>query len=379
MESRRSRSVSRLTAFALGGLLLCATASQAQIRTVLVSPVPGNPVASGANLLAALAGIAAPSSTNPWLLKIEPGIYDLQGSSLVMRSWVDVEGSGIGVTIIKGNLNPEPLMDAGVVEGADSAELRYLTIEATAVQGGYVIGMYNENVAPRVHRVKITASGGRTDWGMRNFNAAPLIDEIEVSVTATGTSSTAYGIVYTGPAEANPRRAEIRRSRILANDATSNYGIFVTTGLYLREIRDSEITAVRGTNTYGIAVDGIMAGPAETMTIDHCEIDALSGSSDNYGVYVGGSQVGSTVQTFFADIQADGAVGSNRYAIRQNSSSPVNVVNSSLIAGTNTVLSVGPVAIGATRLLGGAVTGGGYVGCFGVWDELGIFYPNTCP
>jgi hypothetical protein len=376
MEIRRSWSVPRLAAFALGGLLLCATASQAQIRTVLVSPVPGNPVASGANLLAALAGIAAPSSTNPWLLKIEPGIYDLQGSSLVMRSWVDVEGSGIGVTIIKGSLNPEPLMDAGVVEGADNAELRGLTIQATAVQGGYVIGMYNENVAPRVHRVKITASGGLTDWGMRNSNAAPIIDEIEVSVTASGT---AYGIVYTGPAEANPRRAEIRRSRIVANDATNNYGIFVTTGLYLREIRDSEITALRGTNTYGIAVDSIIAGPAEIMTIDHCEIDALSGSGDNHGVFVGGSQVASSVQAYFVDIQVDGAAGTNRYGIRQNSTGSVNVTNSSLVAATNTVLSLGPLAVGATRLLGGPVTGGGYAGCFGVWDELGIFYPNTCP
>lgn len=376
MESRRSRSVSRLTAFALGGLLLCAAASQAQVRTVLVSPVPGNPVASGASLLAALAGITSPSSTNPWLLKIEPGIYDLQGSSLVMRSWVDVEGSGIGVTTIKGNLNPEPGMDAGVVEGADNAELRYLTIAATAVQGGYVIGMYNENVAPRVHRVKITAAGGLTDWGMRNFNAAPVIDEIEVSSTASGT---AYGIVYTGSAETSPRRAEIRRSRIVANDATNNYGIYITTGLFLREIRDSEITALRGTSTYGIAIDGIIAGPAETITIDHCEIDAWSASGDNYGVYVGGSQVGSTVQALFADIHADGAAGTGRYAIRQNSSSPANLQNSSLIGATNTVLSVGPIAIGATRLLGGAVSGGGYVGCFGVWDELGIFYPNTCP
>jgi hypothetical protein len=43
---------------------------QAQSRIVTVSPVPGDPVASGTALRNALAGIPSPSATNPWLLKI---------------------------------------------------------------------------------------------------------------------------------------------------------------------------------------------------------------------------------------------------------------------------------------------------------------------
>src|SRR5829696_8493450 len=70
-----------------GCVLLNSSVASAQIRTVLVSPVPGNPIASGTALQNALAGISSPSDTNRWLLKIEPGVYDIQSGSLTMRPW----------------------------------------------------------------------------------------------------------------------------------------------------------------------------------------------------------------------------------------------------------------------------------------------------
>src|ERR1041384_6430129 len=82
-------------------ILFSSSITSAQIRTVLVSPVPGDPIASGTNLRNALDNIPSPSSTNRWLVKIEPGIYQLQGNALSMRPWVDIEGSGIGVTTIR--------------------------------------------------------------------------------------------------------------------------------------------------------------------------------------------------------------------------------------------------------------------------------------
>ena len=49
-------------------------------------------------------GIADPSASNPYLVKIEPGIYDLEADSLFMRPYVDIEGSGEGVTTITSSL-----------------------------------------------------------------------------------------------------------------------------------------------------------------------------------------------------------------------------------------------------------------------------------
>jgi len=67
-------------------ILFSSSVASAQIRTVLVSPVPGDPIASGTNLRNALANIPSPSSTNHWSPKIEPGIYQLQGTALLVRS-----------------------------------------------------------------------------------------------------------------------------------------------------------------------------------------------------------------------------------------------------------------------------------------------------
>src|SRR5262245_12834063 len=126
---RQSRPFSaRLVSLVCGlALLLGVETAQAQIRTVLVSPVPGDPAASGTALLNALAGISSPSSTNRWLLKIEPGIYDVGTTPLQMRSWVDIEGSGIGVTTIRGTA----VAYNATVHGASNAELRLLTVEAS--------------------------------------------------------------------------------------------------------------------------------------------------------------------------------------------------------------------------------------------------------
>src|SRR5215218_2906177 len=159
-----------------GCVLLNSSVASAQIRTVLVSPVPGNPVASGTALQSALAGISSPSATNRWLLKIEPGIYDLQSGSLQMRAWVDVAGSGIDLTTIHST--------GTTIIGASDTELRMLTVEAIGNSATQVIAMFNENANPRVYRVKfVTQTTNSEAWGMRNWSSAPKIEECEFSVS----------------------------------------------------------------------------------------------------------------------------------------------------------------------------------------------------
>jgi hypothetical protein len=69
------------------------------VRTIVVKAVPGDALAGGSALLAALASIATNSASDPWLVKLEAGLYDLGVSSLVMKEYVDLEGSGPGVTM----------------------------------------------------------------------------------------------------------------------------------------------------------------------------------------------------------------------------------------------------------------------------------------
>lgn len=239
-----------LTLFLWAVLLLGAAEAQAQIRTVLVSPVPGNPVASGTALQAALAGIAAPSATNPWLLKIEPGIYDVGSTPLPMRPWVDIEGSGIDITILRGSVDGSGL-NAGTVHGASNAELRELTVEALSTPSAIsVIALYNPATSPRVYRVKLVAQGILLAWGMRNATSAPRIEECEIRATANGgTSSSAYGIVYSSSSGLPAGRSSVLRSKITATGAGNNYGIYMIEGQVLTELRDSRIDALGGSKT----------------------------------------------------------------------------------------------------------------------------------
>jgi len=108
-------------------------------RTLLVNPVPFNPVASGNALRAACESITDAAYGRQWLIKLEPGVYDLGSTTLVLPAWVDVEGSGQGITGILG----EPPVGQPIVAMPEATALRALTLGppppnrvAIAVNGG---------------------------------------------------------------------------------------------------------------------------------------------------------------------------------------------------------------------------------------------------
>jgi hypothetical protein len=160
------------------------------VRTVLVSPV-GTTTQNGTALLNALAGITTASSTNPYLLKIEPGIYDLGTSSFQMKAHVDVEGSGENTTIITGHID---YIVSGVVQGASNAEIRFLSVQQTGgVHGGYAIS--NNGESPRITNVTASASGAASNSGVINFSSSPTMTNVTASASG-GTNN--WGVFSTG-------------------------------------------------------------------------------------------------------------------------------------------------------------------------------------
>jgi hypothetical protein len=163
-------------------------------RTVVVSPT-GTDIENGTALKNALAGITDASATNPYLLKIEPGVYDLgslQFSRLDMQSFVDVEGSGEGVTTITSS-NPF----SGTVLGAANSELRSLTVKHTGGQNGATaIQVFANNF--RLTHVTAAASGeGPVNVGVNIFGSAMLS---QVTATASGGSARNTGVEINGTA-----------------------------------------------------------------------------------------------------------------------------------------------------------------------------------
>ena len=104
-------------------------------RTVVVSPIGPTETDNGAELLTALSSIStaipAPSATNPWLLKVEPGVYDVGSAPVLLPSHVDMEGSGQGVTLVRGSVIDALPAQHGVITVAGHSEVRQLSVENT--------------------------------------------------------------------------------------------------------------------------------------------------------------------------------------------------------------------------------------------------------
>ena len=129
-------------------------------RTLIVSVVGdgSDTAANGQVLLDALAeaGAAspAPDASNPWLIKIEPGVYDVGTSPVVMVPYVDVEGSGQGVTSIEGAIGDIE----GLVRMASNSELRQVTVR-------------NEGTGTWHYAVTANSPNQSTDWRISDVTA----------------------------------------------------------------------------------------------------------------------------------------------------------------------------------------------------------------
>jgi hypothetical protein len=156
------------------------------------------------------------SDTNPCLVKIMTGVYDIGTSSVVMQPYIDIEGSGENMTVIQGSINSP---SAGVVNGANASDLRYLTVSnvgtghlnAIAIYNGSTgnpqltkvsvfsayatnnYGVYNYDSSPSMTRVTVNVWGGTAAYGVYNsFFSNPTMNN--VNVTASGGSSNSYGV-----------------------------------------------------------------------------------------------------------------------------------------------------------------------------------------
>lgn len=160
-------------------------------RTVLVSP-QATPNESGTVLIQSLQAINDASADKPYLLKIEPGIYDLGFGTLQLKPYVDVEGSGQGVTLLRGERQTDDV--TGLVNATSNAELRQLSIEVTSGSGTFAVGISNNNASPRISDVTIRTDGA-TSYGIVNRSgASPWIER--VTVNATGATMFAAGIAH---------------------------------------------------------------------------------------------------------------------------------------------------------------------------------------
>ncbi len=182
----RYRAVEKLLAF-LMFVALCACldpSARAATRTRNVHPTPLNPLIAGSTLLHVMAGITNASASNPWLIKLDAGVFDLGSSSLVMKPYVDIEGSGEGVTKITAVGSASS--NAGTVVGASNAEIRLLTVAST-VNNPYSTAFFVPyGTSPKLTHVTLLSTPGFTgSIGMYSVGT-PTLTDVTVNLPAGG-------------------------------------------------------------------------------------------------------------------------------------------------------------------------------------------------
>jgi hypothetical protein len=263
----------RKAAWTLAALLLVSSLASAQVVTV--SPVPGNATASGTNLLNALAGITDATAAKPYVLRLDPGIYDVGSTALAMKPYVDIEGSGQQSTIIRGWGNNSGFLTA-VVLGANSAELRNLEVLSVGRGYSFSIAVLLNQVNTSVRDVTLISSSGTSTWGLRNLGANSTVQNVTINVMG-GTYS--YGISNTGAASSAP---VIRRAVISVSGATSGYGIYSDEDASPR-VRDAEIT-VNAAYGYGIQYNYGNFLSGASLEVSNARINVTASTGDATGI-----------------------------------------------------------------------------------------------
>ena len=235
-------------------------------HTLIVSPNPDH-VEAGRALVETLTGIHDASADNPYLIKIEPGIYDLEANSLYMSPYVDVEGSGEGVTTITSAVNT----GFGTVVGSDNSELRFVTVKNTGEVGQQVSALFSERASPRYTHVTAIASGGTENDAIHISNGTPVLSYVTASASG-GSRST--GIANFGGL------LTISNSTVSAADAANtNLGVLSTFGGTVRA-NSSTISASGGAIAVGLRTNN------GNHTVTNTTLSA-TGPAESYGIYNG--------------------------------------------------------------------------------------------
>lgn len=323
-----------------------------------------------------------PSASNPCLLKIMPGVYNIGATTVVMRPYLDIEGSGENTTRITGNIDSS---SSGIVNGASNSEIRFLTVENLG-GGSSSIAISNSSASPKITNVSAVASGGSDSTGILNSTASPVM----TNVTATASGGTQNFGVHNINASSSPVMVNVITS---ASGGTSSYGIFHAPSTSMKMINVTA-TASGGTTNYGVYTNG------SSLTMMNV-VASASGGSNNYGVYYRNSP-----SLTMTNVMTTATGGTNSYGVYNDSSSPVMMgvvaiasggtnsygvyntgsgtikINHSRIQGTTGTIcneAGATTFVGNTQMDGGAPYNNGTLTCAGVYDENYTFYANTCP
>ncbi len=163
-------------------------------RILVVRNFPTDQVGNCDELRAVLADITDNDVNNRYLILLEPGIYDCGTTSVEMKPFVDIAGSGRETTLITGSR--AGTNSGGVIRNARNTELRDLSVRNVNERVALYVGQPDS----RVTNVRAEVTGTNTVGYallVLNFSGTTVITNVEANTT-DGASSFAAGLYIAG-------------------------------------------------------------------------------------------------------------------------------------------------------------------------------------
>jgi len=268
--------------------------------------------------IAAMESITDASATNPYLIKIMPGVYELNywdGRYLNLKSFVDIEGSGEGVTKIS---MADALIGFVRTAGVTNAELRNLTFETIGmsqpIMGGKwaYLKIIEGDTTGSLKLSHVTLSAVAANWyqPMLIIYGPEKLSVSDCTFIATG----GYGAtaIWWG------KELAVNNSTITFN----SYGAVALQGAWDKLAINNSTVSVVGNAVANplwggsMIPNNLMAGiyllgnGGQTLTITGSTIRALAGNT-NYTTYSILSQGNVPLYPKVAHTQLDGAIFGN--------------------------------------------------------------------
>ncbi len=208
-----------------------------------------------ATINAALAAITDNDFNHHYLIKVAPGRYD---EKIMMKPYVDIEGSGVNQTWIESNGGSNGVNSATVV-GCQNAELRSVSVGSYASwaqpANAYASGiLHNTNGVFLLTDVHVTASGaaGGDCTGIYIQDGQYYITAERVQITSDcGNTAVSYGIYTAGNVRLNNSGIRAHSTDDKSSIAIKSLGTNVTHDR--TEIWNSEIISSHSSGGVGVA------------------------------------------------------------------------------------------------------------------------------
>ena len=164
-------------------------------RILLVRNISSDQVGNCTELLFILDEITDNDANNRYVIWLEPGIYDCGATSVQMKPFVDIQGSGRGSTLITGNVTGTN--GGGVVRHAGNAELRNLSVRN--VDGSVAVHVHQPDARVTDVRAEITGTPAVAyAFLILNFGGTAVITNVEADSQEAGSFSSGF-FVAGGP------------------------------------------------------------------------------------------------------------------------------------------------------------------------------------